>query len=129
MRRLVLVALVLAGCPRPEARPPTGDAVSSWVVISSTRPSGTYKTTTAADGTITANLFVLENGRGPATDAVVRLADDGTIASLHATGHHEMGTKVDETFTLEGGHAAWSSTEERGEADVRAPTCFVPMAA
>src|SRR5690242_12507329 len=117
MRRAVFL-LALAGCPHPDAKPRVEGEVSSWVVISATRPSGSFKTTTAPDGTVTANLFVLENGRGPATDAVIRFAEDGTIASLHATGHHEMGTAVDETFALDGGHATWSSSEEHGDADV-----------
>jgi imidazolonepropionase-like amidohydrolase len=127
MRRLLPIVLVLAGCPRPTPRP--GAATTERrVVVSSTRPSGSSVMTTAPDGTITITLDVLENGRGPHTDAVLRLGGDGTIVSLTATGHHEMATKVDETFARDGDRVRWKSTEEAGEREVACAAYFLPMA-
>ncbi len=103
-------------------------AVTKRVVVSLSRKSGTNVTTVAADGTITVTLDVLENGRGPHTDATVHLAPDGTITSLDAKGHHTMGTAVDEAFTRQGDHARWKSHEESGERDVKGPAFFVPIA-
>jgi hypothetical protein len=112
---------------RPGAVPAAGEV--KRVVIYSTRKSGKSTMSTSADGTIRTSLFVLQNGRGPRVDATLRLAADGTIASLSATGRHEMGTKVAETFTLEDGRARWKSEEEQGERAVTGPAFFVPMAA
>jgi imidazolonepropionase-like amidohydrolase len=122
---LLLLITLLVGCPHSGSRAPAQGSVEKRVVISSKRASGTFVTTTAPDGTITTSLFVLENGRGPQVDATVKLAADGTIASLRATGQHTMGTKVDETFAIEGGRASWKSLEEQGEA--AAGAFFVPM--
>src|SRR5262245_15114918 len=127
MRRWLLSVLLVAGCPH--AGPSHGGAVvERRVIISETRPSGTSVTTIAADGTITVAFDEVENGRGPHTDATIRLAADGTVESFTANGHHEMGTPVDETFTIEGGHADWQSHEEHGGADLRAPAFYIPSA-
>ncbi len=97
------------------------------VVVSLSRKSGTSVTTIAPDGAITVALDVLENGRGPHTDATARLAADGTLASLDAHGHHTMGTPVDEKLTRDGVHAKWKSKEEDGQADVAGSAFFVPV--
>ncbi len=97
-------------------------------VVELTRPSGSSIVTTAADGTMTVAFDVRENGRGPHTDATLRLAPDGTIAALDAHGHHEVGAVVDETFRLENGKARWKSREESGEKAVTRAAFFVPIA-
>jgi imidazolonepropionase-like amidohydrolase len=71
---------------------------------------------------------ILENGRGPKTEATGRLASDGSLASLHAVGHHTMGAKVDESFERVGDHARWKSAEEQGERDVHGTAFFLPIA-
>ena len=99
------------------------------VVVSLGRHSGTCVTTTAPDGTVTVAFDVLQNGRGPHVDATLRLAADGTIASLSATGHHEMGTKVAEVFTRDGRHVSWKSEEEHGEQELAVGSgFFIPIA-
>ncbi len=142
MRTFVLmgVGLSIACDPGPARKPevvrPVASAkaaereprVTKRVVVSLTRPSGTSVTTVAPDGTIGVVLDVLENGRGPHVEATLRLAADGTIASLDARGHHTMGTAVAETFAREGKHARWKSLEEQGERDVDGGAFFVPMA-
>ncbi|HEY1957319.1 MAG TPA: amidohydrolase family protein [Polyangiaceae bacterium] len=101
--------------------------VTKRVVVSLTRKSGTNVTTVAPDGTITVALDVLQNGRGPHTDASITLGPDGTIASLVATGHHEMRTPVDERFTRTGDTATWKSREEDGHATVSGSAFFLPV--
>ena len=112
------------------AAPPSAAVpkVDKRVVVSLSRRSGTSVTAVAPDGTITVTLDVLENGRGPHTDATVHLAPYGTIVSLDAKGHHTMGTAVDEAFARQGEHVKWKSHEEGGERDVKGPAFFVPMA-
>jgi imidazolonepropionase-like amidohydrolase len=90
-------------------------------------PCGSSVTTIAADGTITNVMDVHDNGRGPHGDATLRLAPDGTIASLELHGHHMMGTPIDETFSLQSGHAAWKSLEESGTREVTGPAFYLPL--
>ncbi|GAC1543810.1 MAG: hypothetical protein NVS3B10_07990 [Polyangiales bacterium] len=146
---LVLALPATAGCGAEQARsaPPPPIALASAtpapsastaptaaasttikrVVVSLSRKSGTLVTTTGPDGTMTVTLDVLENGRGPHVDAKLRLAADGTIAALDAHGHHTMGTKVDETFVRDAGHARWKSLEETGDRDVAGAAFFLPI--
>ncbi|MET0591711.1 MAG: amidohydrolase family protein [Polyangiaceae bacterium] len=97
------------------------------VVIGQGRKAGTHVTTVASDGSVTVAYDVLDNGRGPHTDATLRLAADGTIASFEAKGHHEMGTPVAETFTRDGARAKWKSHEEDGSREVKGGAFFVPV--
>ncbi|HMI88079.1 MAG TPA: amidohydrolase family protein [Polyangiaceae bacterium] len=97
------------------------------VVVVLSRKAGTSVSTVAPDGTVTVTLDVLENGRGPHTDATVRFAPDGTIASLEARGHHTMGTPVAETFTRDGARAQWKSHEEDGSRELKGSAFFVPV--
>jgi imidazolonepropionase-like amidohydrolase len=107
---------------------PAEAKTSKRVVVTLSRKSGTSVTTVAPDGTVTVALDILDNGRGPHTDATVRLAPDGTIASFEARGHHEMGTPVAEKFTREGSRAQWKSHEEDGSREVKGSAFFVPVA-
>jgi imidazolonepropionase-like amidohydrolase len=115
-----------AAAPRPAAAPVS---VKHVALGAGTRPSGSLVTTTAPDGVITMQLAVLMNGRGPKVDATLRLAGDGTIAQLSATGNHEVGAKADERFTREGDVARWKSQEEAGEQRLTAPAFYVPISA
>ncbi len=122
--------------PKQTATLPSASAAPSSVkpsvvkrtVVSLSRPSGTDVTTTSADGTISIAFDVLENGRGPHVDATLRLAPDGTIASLSTKGHHMMGTPVLESFSVESGRARWKSPEETGEKQIVGKNAFfVPI--
>ena len=74
-------------------------------------------------------FHVLQNGRGPHVEGKLKLASDGTTASLSATGHHEMGTKIAETFSRKGDQVTWKSEEEQGDRKApSSPAFFVPMA-
>jgi hypothetical protein len=107
---------------------PTGPHVIRRTIVALTRPSGSSVVTTDADGTIRVVFDVQENGRGAHTDAAIRLAPDGTILSLRAQGHHEVGAVVDETFAIEGRQAHWKSREESGEKAREGPAFFLPIA-
>jgi imidazolonepropionase-like amidohydrolase len=95
--------------------------------IAQGRPSGTIDTTTEGDA-VTIKVVIVQNGRGPKVTAKLRLAPDGTIATLSATGTHTMGTKVDESFSLEGRAATWKSEEEQGEREVDGAAFYLPLA-
>ncbi len=152
---LSLIALSCSGPPRPEpagptgpeapsgatpsspattaappAAPPAGPVTVKRVVISALkRPSGTLVTTTAPDGTIEMQLAVLQNGRGPRVDARLRLAADGTLASLAANGTHEFGAKADEVLARDGNSLRWKSREDAGSHRLTGPAFYVPISA
>ncbi len=153
MRSRIFVVALLAACGGestnlPEAKPvatasaapsasvvtPAAAKVTKRVVVSLSRKSGTSVTTVEPDGTVSVSLDVLENGRGPHTDAKIKLAPDGTISELAATGHHTMGTLVDERFHRGDTHATWTSKEEHGDVEIGSrqaffvPVCDLPDA-
>ncbi len=135
--RSLLVGLCVAGCgssptvpPVPPVKPvdveqpPAKLAVEKFTIMNSGRKAGSYTITT--NGTsITTVYDVLENGRGPHVEAELVLGPDGLPISYRATGHHELGAKVDEVFTRDDKRARWSSPEEHGEADATKPAFFV----
>jgi hypothetical protein len=108
--------------------PPAQASTVKRVLVSLSRPSGTCVTTTASDGTVTIVFDVKLNGRGPHVDATLRLGADGTIASLEARGHHDLGAIVEETFARDGNHVRWRSREESGERELSGSAFFVPIA-
>jgi imidazolonepropionase-like amidohydrolase len=136
---LLLALAACGGTERPKTSTTTATEVPTSieggapktverVVVTLGRTSGKSVITTNPDGSRTTLLHVLENGRGPHVDATFRLASDGTIASFEATGNHTFGTKIDETFALEGGKATWAGAEENGSREVSGAAFFVPIA-
>ena len=103
-------------------------AVIRRVVLSQGRQTGTSVITTAPDGTIHTSLAVLENGRGPRTEATFTLAADGTLASFRATGNHTFGATFEASFERAGTQASWKSPEESGSLAVQGPAFFLPVA-
>lgn len=89
---------------------------------------GSFVVTYRPDGAIGLVMKVVQNGRGPHVEATLRLATDGTIAHLSATGHHTFGTRITESFTRTGNRVAWKSVEEQGEQEARGPAFFLPGA-
>jgi imidazolonepropionase-like amidohydrolase len=143
MTRLVIAATLVACSSSPKVPPPTptppapvaeaapppaAPVTVKRTVVSLGRPSGKSVVTITPDGTATTMLDVLENGRGPHSDATIKLAPDGTIASLSAKGHHEFGATFEATFARTGDHVAWKSSEETGERDVTGPVFYLPTA-
>lgn len=117
--------------PPPSAPPPPPRAavVTKRVVVSLSRPSGTDVSTVQPDGTVTIAFDVLENGRGPHSDATITLASDHTITALESHGHHTMGTLEQESFKRDGDHVTWTSKEEHGDTTVKGPAFFAPYSA
>jgi imidazolonepropionase-like amidohydrolase len=111
-----------------------GEVVAKRVVVSLGRASGT-STFTAIKGDqrrgsrARSVLHVLENGRGPHTEAELVFADDGTLIEAKATGHHSFGAKFNSTFSIKDGVASWKSEEEEGSRKLTGPAFFVPVAA
>ena len=124
----ILLAFLAIACASTKPLPPSTASVRRSFVFNGERV-GFSLVTWNADGTITNTVDIHDNGRGPHSDAVIRLAPDGTIASLDATGHTELNAPVDEHFTLRNGHASWTSREERGEKDLAGPAYFIPNSA
>src|SRR6202012_1840177 len=96
-------------------------------VLCAKLPCGFASITQAPDGALKLAMDVHDNGRGPGSEASAKLAPDGNLLSLDAHGHQEMGTPLDETFALDGGHARWKSTNEHGEKEVTGHPFFLPM--
>ncbi len=117
-------ASMAAETPAP---PPAQPVTVRRVLVMETRPSGSSVMTTAPDGTVTVAYDMHSNGRGPHVDATLHLAPDGTIASLDAHGHHEVGAPIEESFAIEAGHARWKSREESGDTALSSPTFYVPV--
>lgn len=127
--RTLLALLLALGCAAPKpAATSASSTVRRSIVYQGVRV-GTSVTTTAADGAIANTVDIHENGRGPHADATLRLAPDGTLASLDATGHTELNAPVDEHFSIRDGRAKWHSKEEQGEKDLAGPAFFIPNSA
>jgi imidazolonepropionase-like amidohydrolase len=127
MRLAVLLCVAACGHATPPPSPLGGKQTFKRTYVSLGRPSG-YETAVYDRGTVTTTFHVLENGRGPHVDAELQIAADGTLASLEATGHHEMGTKVAESFRRVAGAATWKSEEETGDKqDLHGPAFFWPQ--
>ncbi len=152
-KALIVTAVAIAAChpkqPPPQPLPPlvtsTGSASGSatpttkpgtmvtgrsqrWIAIGrGGRKSGYFTMAFQPGGTIAVVHHILENGRGPHVEATIRLTPDLTIASFNSTGHHEMGTKVAESFVRSGNHVEWNSEEEHGDRTVSGPAFFMPI--
>ena len=118
---------ITAAAETPVA-PPAQPVTVRRVLVMQTRPSGSSVATTAPDGTVTVAFDMHANGRGPHVDATLRLAPDGTLASLDARGHHEVGAPLEESFAEDAGHARWKSREESGDTVLSGPAFYVPVA-
>jgi cytosine/adenosine deaminase-related metal-dependent hydrolase len=120
--RFVVVAVVvkMGGAARADT------TVSHSVLIHGT-PSGKQTTRTRADGRISVEFSYRDNGRGPDVKEEIVLAPDGTQRSHRLTGKSTFGASIDESFTIEGGKARWSSQADRGESDVDQPGVYFPV--
>lgn len=68
---------------------------------------------------------VKNNGRGPTMKEAVTLDARGLPTAWTVTGNTTFGSKVAESFALEGGKAAWTDSTGTGTATVGAPTFYV----
>jgi hypothetical protein len=113
------VATTPAPTPPPSVAPAPAPVVKRrLVIVMSSRVSGFSETSIHPDGTREEVLEIVQNGRGPKVKTQVAIGKDGTVVRYEATGKNEMGTTVEEHFSLEGKHATWSGKEENGSADL-----------
>jgi hypothetical protein len=146
MRKLIIVTLLFAcscggaGAPRPES--PGGDAevpekaavpakapvAARYQIVTEHRVSGACTDEVGADGTRKVECAWVDNGRGPVVHGQVRLAEDGTIASLAVTGTDTFGIALDETLAIAGGRATWKSQADKGDRALDKPAFYVPVA-
>lgn len=131
------LALACAGKPpTPTAPAPTASSETRTtapttvkrVVVSLGRVSGSSTITTAADGTMTTVLHVVENGRGPHIEATTKRAGDGTIARFTGKGQRTFGAAYEATFTRTGDRAVWTGNVEAGERKLDGPAFYLPNA-
>jgi hypothetical protein len=142
--RLSLLGVVFLGCagepPPPVVAPKAiasatasapaavapADVKRRLVIVMSSRPSGFSETTIHTDGRREEVLEIVQNGRGPKVRTEVTVAANGTIARYEATGKNEMGTPVEEHFSLTGNHAQWAGKEENGATDISGVAHYYP---
>jgi cytosine/adenosine deaminase-related metal-dependent hydrolase len=128
-----LALAIACGTPPPPApvttptTPPASTVASSrHNVVVLGRMSGASVSTPIPGGKKIDFRFV-ENGRGPAIDAIAKLAPDHTLTSFDAVGHNAIGIPIDEHFVLEGKKARWSSSAEKGEKEITGPAFYIPL--
>ncbi len=67
------------------------------------------------DKNYTIHFEYTDRGRGPAIDSVIELHDSGVPLRIRNTGNNYVKGPIDETFSITGNTARWSSTTEKGE--------------
>ncbi|MGZ3408450.1 MAG: hypothetical protein ACXVAN_18495, partial [Polyangia bacterium] len=111
MRPLFLVALTLTALPAAAAT----TATIKYVVTMAERVAGSQPLPVGADGTREYDFEFNDRGRGPKLHSRIRLAADGTIASLDTTGNDYIKAAVADRFHIEGGRARWDNGVEHGD--------------
>jgi imidazolonepropionase-like amidohydrolase len=119
MRALILATLVCSSCtrpaPAPRATPAPAQTLRYRAVCQEGRACGSSVTTLLPGGVRELAFGYLENGRGPKVRARLRLADDGTLASLVVAGQDTFGVTLDETLVTRDGRRRWQSHAGSGE--------------
>ncbi len=115
-----LVALLLSA--------PAPGAVERYTIMASGRPIGTL----VADGTGSTTRISYDyknNGRGPTIAETVQVDSAGLPTSWTVTGSTTFGSKVDETFRLDGAQASWRDATGPGSTTVKGPALYVAQSA
>jgi len=111
--RMLGALVVLLALPAAAAEP------VKYVVAMSGKAAGAETIAVRADGTRVYDYEYSDRGRGPKMHSEIRLAADGTIASLECSGNDYLKAPVHETFAAAGGRARWSNGVERGDTTAR----------
>ncbi len=135
---LVVVVVVGSACgstpppspppPAPAKTAPLPAKTDRWVIFGWGHKVGTMTITSNPDGTFAEVYDRVDNGRGPHVDATLQLGSDGMLDQFTATGHHELGNALSETFSRANGRAHWKSEAEDGEVDATKPAFYNPLA-
>jgi imidazolonepropionase-like amidohydrolase len=135
--RLLIGLVVVAACgsspppsapPQPAKTAPLPAKTDRWVISGWGHKIGSIAITANPDGTFAEVYDQVDNGRGPHVDATFQLGSDGMLDQFSATGHHELGNALSETFSRTNGRAHWKSEAEDGEADATKPAFYNPLA-
>lgn len=104
-KRLLLLALLTVSCAHQQQR--------RFTVLMSGNNAGTQVVTTRGNE-VAVDFEFNDRGRGPKTHTVIRLKD-GMPVWMQTSGNDYLKQKIEETFTIENGVAAWKNTAEAGE--------------
>ena len=107
---------------------PALGAVERYTIMASGRPIGTL----VADGTGNGTRISYDyknNGRGPTIAETVQVDSAGLPTSWTVTGSTTFGSKVDETFRLDGAQASWRDATGPGSTTVKGPALYVAQSA
>jgi hypothetical protein len=69
------------------------------------------------------------NGRGPTIAETVSVGANGLPTAWTVTGSTTFGSKVNESFALEGGNATWTDSTGKGQAAVKEPSVYIAQGA
>jgi imidazolonepropionase-like amidohydrolase len=100
-----------------------------YSVLIAGNPSGFQTTTLGADGTRESHFEYNDRGRGPRLTSKIRLAADGTPASIETTGNDYLKAPVSETFAFANGVARWDNGAERDEQRLGGSKFYVSLQA
>jgi hypothetical protein len=126
------VAPLDAGTPQEvpvvlETRAAAGPEEIHYGYLFSGNRAGSASSRQEADGSRVYSFEYNDRGRGPNTTSTYRLDAAGLPTSLHTTGYDYWKNPVDETFEGKDGKAAWKSTAEKEEREVREPSFFISL--
>lgn len=102
------------------------DSVHEYTWLTVGEPSGSMVVRQADDGTTRMSFQFNDRGRGPETESILRLNDQGVPVEVEITGKNYMKGAVDERYSAGDGVAAWESSIETGRADFDGSAFFVP---
>lgn len=81
----------------------------------------------ADNGEIKVRYIFKDNGRGPELNETLTLNADGTLASYSGKGNTTFGSAINESFSLQGNTAQWSTGGKVESATVKGPALYMPV--
>ena len=115
MKRLSLLALILAGCAHMSQ--PLAPSSHYTMNLGANRAGG--MTVTRNGNTSVVDLEFNDRGRGPKTHSVYTLDADGLPIDLTTSGNDYLKSPVSERFTMKDGVATWKNDAESGTSGTR----------
>ncbi len=90
-------------------------AQDRYTVILVGNVAGEMRVDKVDDNNVRIHFEYTDRGRGPAIDSVIELDDSGVPVHIRNTGNNYVKGPIDETFSINGDKATWSSTTEKDE--------------
>ncbi|HVS01647.1 MAG TPA: hypothetical protein VMT16_02675, partial [Thermoanaerobaculia bacterium] len=122
----VCLALAPALAPPLAAADEPASGLHRWQVLIMGNPAGEM-TAARQDDAWRVHFEFHDRGRGPALDATIRLAADGTPVAIAIDGVEYLKGAVAERFTRREGEASWESRSDAGEASVEGPAFYLSL--